>query len=610
MRLLIAARRQPGLARRLAPMRELGRHWTDTLVVKPRPETSGPARLAGMALRRALVSLRSGIGYGAIGGETPLEHILPEAIGRSPMGIDRIGERLRRPLASWPGLVCIGEDDGTAILDHIRRLRPDLILVAGDLDCAHGWGAEAPLGALEGLTGYFGEPKAYYPVREAVYLGHDTEMRAAVVFSGQAEGEAEIIQLGAPRKVGESLARVEVILGEEASHLLVKAAQAVLQSRQRPRSHESVRVRRPSASPQDAAQFADRVIRLRRRLARRKWPALQTLIEEETPNANLRAPLARFPGGVYIFLYHSIYDDDGKSWANIYRKAGISASRFAAHLEFLARHFTPLSLSRAPEVFRQGPPDRPYAVVSFDDGYANILGEPQRRLRQLGFSPALFVNRDFAEGETYYRVLAALLGKAGKARPLAHRLHQACPDVPWSDDADELFAQTKNHYREAVQDVVSRCYREEIGSPDALKVHLTKGDICELASGGWEIGNHTTRHQTLSKLDPNRLADVLDGNWAWLESLAIPLLPWIGFPNGLARHVNDAVRQHLDRRPGHYGIFAGGGVNFIPSRSEWLRLAVPDHDVAGLHLQISKAVQATIRALARVSRARGGRGPG
>jgi len=149
-----------------------------------------------------------------------------------------------------------------------------------------------------------------------------------------------------------------------------------------------------------------------------------------------------FPPGIYIFAFHTVVDEtNAVEWERMYRKGSISRKHFEEHIEFLMRHMSPLPLSETQDVIRDGQLDRPFFVVTFDDGYKDIIKNAAPVLKKHGIRPTVFVNGSFADGRVYYRVLAAILVASGYAGDLAKELKKRIPLYPWSDDPEELFNQ-------------------------------------------------------------------------------------------------------------------------------------------------------------------------
>ncbi|MBF0628692.1 MAG: polysaccharide deacetylase family protein [Magnetococcales bacterium] len=338
---------------------------------------------------------------------------------------------------------------------------------------------------------------------------------------------------------------------------------------------------------------------LRHRIAPLPWPAMQQHIEAAlTTKPPLKTGQKNHPPGVYIFLYHSFHHDHSQAWARLYRKAATHRDHFLAHLDYLRHHMTPIRLSAVPELFRQGTLERPYFVITFDDAYTNILTDVAPALIRHGIQPTLFACGAFTQGRNYYRVLVSVLLDQGFATTLADHLRQALPEIPWSHEQNTLFTQTKDFYHPVIQSVVEQCYATCLPAAP-LRVHMNADELRQLQQHGWEIGNHTLEHETLSALNAAQIHHTLAHNHTVFQQLGIELMPWVSYPNGLARHVKKEVHDWMQAHPELHGIFAGGGVNFRPSQTEWLRIGIGDHDLGQFIQRIELHVAATRRALER-----------
>jgi peptidoglycan/xylan/chitin deacetylase (PgdA/CDA1 family) len=318
----------------------------------------------------------------------------------------------------------------------------------------------------------------------------------------------------------------------------------------------------------------------------RSWPFAQPLVEQwhrqSGPRLLMKSGFRRPPrNGVYIMSYHSISDPDQRaSWETAYGRVSTDRSKFQKQIgTLLEAGYVPATLSSVPDLFPDGQADRPYLVVTFDDAYAT-LGAVAPFLKSVDIRPALFVNGAFCEKTTYYRVLAALLCHNGYADQLRSALSKALPFIAWSDSTDRFFAQTKDLYVPGTMEaVVEETFRERVGNPNDVGCHLGIPEIRSLQSEfGWEVGNHTWYHETLSALEPDAQGESLERNRSYLQKKGISMIPWIAYPNGLSSHVNLGVSAWMETNPDHHGIFAGGGVNYHASHTEWLRIPVGNED--------------------------------
>lgn len=614
VRLLVAASEEPLQRLFLALVQErLSRHWSATLVLDRLPRAPGRPNEAGDRESRK----RSATGAGRLRGR--LASLVGRALG--PWGADLVAhqslpdilERVKAPPAAptaalFPGMVPFPienapgirhavDPDAEDVLRWLADESPDLIVAFGEDRLTGPWAALPPLGLLGcrlGLLPYIGTAD---PIAYALFQDHADRVGATVFYADDGAG----VRVVREDKIGptpaaslQQLAAQVTLLGMRA---LVDCAARSLEAGARLPAVATAAKDRGLRVSADGS-FVGKVAQWRLNELRRSWPGLQARVEKQLSLAIRTRGASPYPSGVYMFLYHSIVGEGAAEWEVLYDKAALPAARFRDHLAHLASAMTPLSLSEAPGVLSAGRLDRPYFVVTFDDGYRNVLTEAAPAASAHGLRPALFVNSAFVEGRVYYRVLAAVLCAKGHARLLADTLRRSAPDIPWSDDPKRLFAETKNHFRPGVtQKAVEETFEVAEGDPSALRVHLDGGGTLALAAQGWEIGNHTTSHEVLADLTYAEVDTAIAGNASRLAGLGIPLANWLAYPNGHARHVNEAVGAWMDGHPDVRGLFAAGGVNLLPTRKDWLRIPVGDWSVDRLKLEIERNVLATKRAL-------------
>ncbi|MBF0189819.1 MAG: polysaccharide deacetylase family protein [Magnetococcales bacterium] len=320
------------------------------------------------------------------------------------------------------------------------------------------------------------------------------------------------------------------------------------------------------------------------------WLGVQEAMESVKP-ITLRAPwwlrlgqkqclpVERFlapPPGVYILVYHSVVDPDHRQeWERHYRKGEVSVQRFARQLDILSDMMTPLPLSAVPGLWERGGPDRPYFVVTFDDGLSNNLRLAHPLVRERGICPTVFVCGDYARGEVFYRILASILVHTGWAEALAQALQQVMPEILWSRDPETLFIQTKRYYRiDFMEQAVERVFTTYVGPVEDLKAHMTVEEVRQLSREGWEIANHTLAHRILSAMNLENVTRAIQENIEFWQRAQISLTPFLAYPVGRACDVGPNVQQFMRASPGLHGIYAGGGVNLHPSHAEWLRFSL------------------------------------
>lgn len=116
--------------------------------------------------------------------------------------------------------------------------------------------------------------------------------------------------------------------------------------------------------------------------------------------------------GVRIVHYHYVFDDEREA--------------FARQLGFLAREFSPVSLSEAVDRLRTGRVDGDEVVVTFDDGFRNGLDNAAPLLADRGFSACFFLVTGLVG-----------VGRDEAARFCRERLHLPLPVEPLAWDGAE-----------------------------------------------------------------------------------------------------------------------------------------------------------------------------
>jgi hypothetical protein len=95
---------------------------------------------------------------------------------------------------------------------------------------------------------------------------------------------------------------------------------------------------------------------------------------------------SRYP---LVLCYHGIVGEDRRDQHFLYRNT-VSRRQFQLHLEFLNRHFHPISLGDLIDHMQRGVALKPCSVlVTFDDGYRNNLTNAAPLLLK-NSTPALF----------------------------------------------------------------------------------------------------------------------------------------------------------------------------------------------------------------------------
>jgi peptidoglycan/xylan/chitin deacetylase (PgdA/CDA1 family) len=478
----------------------------------------------------------------------------------------------------------------------LERLRPELVLVFGGKILREPWLSLPSLGAVNMHYGllpwYGGAASAEY----ALY--HDRPDRVG----------ATLHEIAAGVDNGPIVERLPIATGV---HELDECRAEVYRVGIASLVEHALRVEhgeRPAGEPQMGTHvyrrgrdtlLVEAVAQLRLRHRDETFP-VQRALDRMPRGRGLRGRVAagRFPPGVYILLYHSIVDRSAaEPWELSFEQVATSVDRFREHAAYLAEHLTPTTLPEAFDLLREGPADRPYVVLTFDDGYTNLLTAAAPICAEHGFRPTVFASAAFAAQEAvHYRLLLAELVRRGHGARTAAFLSDAFPDREFN--AANLWTESKDTYRAGITEAATERAWAELVEEPWPRAHLSIEQLGELVTAGWSVGNHTLRHVPLVGLERSELEHQLLDNERRLAEARLDPIPWISYPFGRTSHVDATLDAFLERHTGYFGIFAAGGVNLVPSRKEWLRLSV-EGDVAatGVRDQLFREARATLEAL-------------
>jgi peptidoglycan/xylan/chitin deacetylase (PgdA/CDA1 family) len=232
-----------------------------------------------------------------------------------------------------------------------------------------------------------------------------------------------------------------------------------------------------------------------------------------------------------------------------------------AALSFLTKHYSPVSLEEIlADADSQSLPPRA-VLVTFDDGYASAINWAAPLCKRFGVPAVFFLNAAFLDN------------------------HHLAPDNLICFVANELGMETINAAARVIKgtdsprlnfmaDVFSRFFpaislAERATFLDALahlgginegqlaeeaRLYLTCKQVRELASLGFEIGNHTYTHIRCRSLTREELGGEVDRNKAELESISGKSVRSFSVPYGSSEDLSSDLVGHL-KLSGHEVAF-------------------------------------------------------
>lgn len=245
-----------------------------------------------------------------------------------------------------------------------------------------------------------------------------------------------------------------------------------------------------------------------RRLAR---GALATTLDATGARAAIAGARRVAAGGrrVLVFGYHRVVRDFEGERPRAIESCMISREAFRTHVRFLAERFELATMTRAVEVLDgRATARRDLAVLTFDDGYRDVLDNALPVLREFRAAATIYVSSGIvAKGghfphDRLFTLLRAWEANEmlrvrvdGKARALVEDAMQQSPGGPqrW------LYHLIRHHDAEAlgrVSDALAEVAPAAI--PPESAAALDWDGVRALAASGLEIGAHTVGHCVLT----------------------------------------------------------------------------------------------------------------
>lgn len=213
--------------------------------------------------------------------------------------------------------------------------------------------------------------------------------------------------------------------------------------------------------------------------------SLRTLIDRAVLAAGLvRLARQRHHDAVPVLMYHGVVADDEPladgDWLQV------RVSEFREHMAHLAENYT---VCRIDEIFAQPPlpSERPRALITFDDGYANNLHHALPVLKEFGLPALIFLVTGHIDTQRLF---------------WWDRLHLACLGAAAPDPA-QVRALKQRSPRDIKSAVDAYLAAKRLSAPDSAPEPyraLTLKELATLADSGLiEFGSHTHGHEILER---------------------------------------------------------------------------------------------------------------
>jgi peptidoglycan/xylan/chitin deacetylase (PgdA/CDA1 family) len=203
-----------------------------------------------------------------------------------------------------------------------------------------------------------------------------------------------------------------------------------------------------------------------------------------------------FRPGALILNYHRVVDLPRDSYSLC-----VSPQRFANHVELIRNYARPMSLAMLLSCLEAGEMPRRAVVVTFDDGYFDVLAHAKPILEHYEIPATLFAISGFvgATAEMWWDELE----RAFCADPARTHREFGCDCEPRSGsfDLNRVHARALHMHPRKRAALLHGLLGEQSPVCRSLYRGLTSGELRDLAASGlFEIGAHTVTHPALAGL--------------------------------------------------------------------------------------------------------------
>ena len=238
-----------------------------------------------------------------------------------------------------------------------------------------------------------------------------------------------------------------------------------------------------------------------------------------------------------------------------------TTKEFEAALQYLTRHYTPVSLQAVlDDSDGEGLPDRA-VLVTFDDAYASVAEVAAPLCQRYGVPAVFFVNAAFLDNRClapdnlvcYVANTYGMEMVTNAARCLQHKGVREIRSL--ADVFTKFFPSlTLNERDEFLAELRRLAGISEGPLAEKSALYLSAEQLKSLARFDFEIGNHTYTHVHGRSLSPEEFSQEIDRNQAELERLSGEKVEAFSQPYGSSKDLTPALADHL-KRSGHRAVF-------------------------------------------------------
>jgi peptidoglycan/xylan/chitin deacetylase (PgdA/CDA1 family) len=281
------------------------------------------------------------------------------------------------------------------------------------------------------------------------------------------------------------------------------------------------------------------------------------------------------------------------------RVKGVSAASFEKQVEYVGRHYQPMTVSEMIRGYFGEKKLPAHAIaITVDDGYDDFYHIAWPILQRYKVPATFYVTTGFVDGRLWLWpdqlawILDSAVSSPNFVMPFTHGSEVVLPPSG-PEEQQELFRKLL-HYLLNVPDRKKHAFLRELAQHWQLRIpeqapvwaqQVTWAQLAEMQAGGLEIGGHTVTHPSLSQVSMEQAREEIMGSSEALAAKLGNAPRSFCYPNGT---VEDFVGEQvpLVQQAG----FTGAVVAFADAQGQRQRYAMRRHSGSDNLFQFQKAV--------------------
>jgi len=293
-----------------------------------------------------------------------------------------------------------------------------------------------------------------------------------------------------------------------------------------------------------------------------------------------------YPGlGGRALVFHDIAEKETPLTAGL--GISLTPADFERTLEFLQQHYTFVDLAGWLRSLAAPEPHKPAMLLTFDDAYASVARVALPVCKRLGIPGLMFMNAAFIDNAAL--ALDNLICFAANSRGLGLIEEVAGRGFPRLASVYSEYLPTLD--LEQRQDFASRLADagdiDTAGLLSEFRPYLSRQEVLELVTAGFEIGNHTLSHTHLRSLTPEQCRLEIDGNKQRLEAMTGLDVRTFSYPYGANEDSNGTAIDAIKRSEHETAFLVEGRLNTASSDPyQYTRVSLKDFSDAGIFTEL------------------------